>query len=94
MTEQAVLTEEKLLSDFVSNRRDNSTRVKILQRIAERGRIIESDYRLIRGIAERLDVMEDADSDLIDESKAYKRLSRECFDLQRQLLQRMNGEPL
>ncbi|HCC60023.1 MAG: hypothetical protein A2402_02330 [Candidatus Staskawiczbacteria bacterium RIFOXYC1_FULL_37_43] len=93
MTECAVSTEEKLLSDFVLNRRNKSTRVKILQKIAERGKIFESDFLLIRGITEKLDAMEDADFDLIEETETYKRLSRECLNLQRQLLQRMNGEP-
>jgi len=94
MIEHVVSTERQLLSDFVSNRRNNSTRVEILQKIAERGKIVESDHQLIRGIMETLDAMEDADSDLIEETETYKRLSRECLDLQNKLLQRMIGGPL
>jgi len=92
MLEHAELTNEKLLSNFLSNRNNPAARACIFRRVAENSKIVESDYHLLQAITEKLEKMEEIDSDMIEESATYKKLCRECLELQGQLLQRMTGE--
>ena len=82
-------TNEDLLMCLAIDRRNNAIVEEIRRRILK---INEKDDKLIEEIADKLETMEETDSDSLSMSQRQKKLAEEITALQEQLLQRMQGK--
>jgi hypothetical protein len=92
MINLATRTNEDLLMCFAIDRRNSAIIEEIKRRILQHGEVSEQDDQLIEKIANKLEIMEETDTDSLSMSKRQKKLAEEITALQQQLLQKMQGK--
>ena len=86
------MTDDQLLQNLAIHRESIAIKQEIIARIRRYSKPNEVDRQLITEAVEKLRMMEEMDSDLIDQSGRCKRLSQEYLEIRNQLLQRMQGK--
>ena len=87
-----IMTDDQLLQNLAIHRESIAIKQEIIARIRRYSKPNEVDRQLITEAVEKLRMMEEMDSDLIDQSGRCKRLSQEYLEIRNQLLQRMQGK--
>ncbi len=85
------MTDDQLLQNLAIHRENIAIGLEIIRRISKYTQATEQDRQLISDAVEKLRIMEEMDSDLIDQSGRCKRVSQEYLEIRNQLLQRMRG---
>ena len=80
------MTDDQLLQNLAIHRENAAIRMEIERRVGSS----EETRQLVSEGVEKLRIIEEMDSDLIDQSGRCKRLSQEYLEIRSQLLQKMN----